>query len=107
MVRRSRPNQIVAKIGVIPHAGKRQRMQRLQGQRGESAGKHAGEIRMHAPGRTVRAKQAGIAKRVVIIDAAAFSARERTEHRVPDRHANWTKWSAGGVGEQFDGRGHD
>ncbi len=91
--------QIAAEIGVVPYPGQRQRVQRLQGQRGEAAGEHAGEVRMHTPGRAVRPEQAGVTVRVVVVGASIFGAGKGLEHPAADRFA-------GGSGQQVEGQWH-
>ncbi|MCY1420576.1 hypothetical protein D9M71_362030 [compost metagenome] len=49
--------QVLAKVGVIPHAGQRQRVQQLQEQGTDAADQHAGEVAMHAPADAARAEQ--------------------------------------------------
>ena len=87
-------DQILAEVGVIPHAGERQRMQGLQHQRRKTAGEHARKIRMHTPGGTIGAEQPGIAHRMIVVHVPATTARKRTQHPASDGFA-------GGAGEEI------
>src|SRR5690606_18133726 len=61
---------ILAKVRMIPNAGQCQRVQHLQHQRTDAATDHGGEISMHPPADAVRAKQAGGACWLFVVDTA-------------------------------------
>jgi hypothetical protein len=89
-------DQVLAEIGVVPHTGECERMQGLQHQRREAAGKHARKIRVHAPGGAVGTKQAGLAHRMIVVHVAATTTRKRAQHPAPDG-------LAGRAGEEIPG----
>src|SRR5574337_551717 len=84
---------------MIPHSGQRQRVQGLQGQRGQAPGQHAGEVRMHPPGGAGRAKQPRVAVRAVVVEGAGIGTREGAEYPAADRFA-------GRTGQQIERQRH-
>ena len=77
-------DQVVAEVGMVIDPRQHPRVQRLQHQRGQTAGQHPGEVGVDAPGDTVRAEQAGIAGRPVVVDPG-LAAGKGLQHPLADR----------------------
>ncbi len=76
-----------AKSRVIPHAGERERMERLQHQRADAADHHGWEIRMNLPARGVRTEKPRVAWRRGVIERRPAAARGQMRHGVYDLRA--------------------
>ncbi len=77
------PDQVGAKVGMIVDPGQRARVQQLQHQCAQPTGQHAREFGMHAPGDAVGPEDAGIAKWLVVLDAALVT-RKRAKYPTAD-----------------------
>ncbi|CAG9249432.1 hypothetical protein PUN4_140103 [Paraburkholderia unamae] len=91
------PEYVGAKRGVVPHAGERERMQRLQQQRADAARHHRGEIGVDLPAYGVGAEEAGVAGRIRIIELRA-AARGEMRDAFSERHAQAARELAGEAG---------
>jgi len=91
--------QVVAKIGVVPDAGQRARVQRLQQQRADAARHHRREIGVDLPADGVWPEQAGVARRRGDIEGEAAGGACHAADLADDAFAQRSEWGVHGAGD--------